>query len=151
MSTALSVKATQQVFETANPVFIDYVYRIAEWTKGGIMTEKLYNDYKDYLINKLEVGNNGSSYLNLPVTVVNGDFVHSKYIKEYGTGQSRALEVGRVSGTLVNIKTDDVIVKIYLSLHKLKLMYLLDLLLLRKLIGLNVILVKMVVYLNILK
>lgn len=111
MSTALSVKATQQVFETANPVFIDYVYRIAEWTKGGIMTEKLYNDYKDYLINKLEVGNNGSSYLNLPVTIVNGDFVHPKYIKEYGTGQSRALEVGRVSGTLVNIKTDDVIVK----------------------------------------
>ena len=32
---------------------------------------------KDYLINKLEVGNNGSSYLNLPVTIVNGDFVSS--------------------------------------------------------------------------
>ena len=54
------------------------------------MTEKLYNDYKDYLINKLEVGNNGSSYFNLPVTVVNGDFVHPKYIKEiwYWTIQS---------------------------------------------------------------
>lgn len=39
MSTALSVKATQQVFETTNPVFIDYVYKIAEWTKGGRMTE----------------------------------------------------------------------------------------------------------------
>ncbi|MFX9165661.1 hypothetical protein ABTN87_19560, partial [Acinetobacter baumannii] len=48
---------------------------------------------------------------NLPVTIVNGDFVHPKFIKEYGTGQSRALEVGRVSGTLVNIKTDDVVVK----------------------------------------
>lgn len=111
MSTALSVKATQQVFETANPVFIDYVYRIAEWTKGGKMNEKLYNDYKDYLINKLEVGNNSSPYLVLPVSVVNGEFVNPKYIKEYETGQARALEVGRVSGTLISIKTDDVVVK----------------------------------------
>ena len=42
-------------------------------------------------------------------------------------------------------------VKIYLNLHKLKLMYLLNLLLLKKLIGLNVTLVKMEVYLHILK
>ena len=56
------------------------------------MTEKLYNDYKDYLINKLEVGNNGSSYLNLPVTIVDGDFVHPKFIKEYGTGQRAVSE-----------------------------------------------------------
>lgn len=111
MSTALSVKATQQVFETANPIFVDYVYRIGEWTKSGFMTEKLYNDYKNYLINKLEVGNNGSTYLNLPVTVVNGEFVHPNSIKDTGTGQSRMLEIGRISGTLVNIKLDDVVVK----------------------------------------
>lgn len=151
MSTALSVKATQQVFETTNPVFIDYVYKIAEWTKGGRMTEKLYNDYKDYLINKLEVGNNSSPYLVLPVSVVDGEFVNPKYIKEYETGQARALEVGRISGTLVSIKTDDVVIKIYLNLLKLKLIILLNLLLHKKLIGLKIISVKMEVYLNILK
>lgn len=102
MSTALSVKATQQVFETANPIFIDYVYRIGEWTRSGFMNEKLYNDYKNYLINKLEVGNNGSPYLILPVTIVNGEFVNPKSIKDYGTGQSMALETARVSGTLIS-------------------------------------------------
>lgn len=110
MSTAFSVKATQEVFETANPVFVDYVYKISEWTRSGRMNEKLYNDYKNYLINKLEVGNNASPYLVLPVTVVNGEFVNPKDIKEVGTGIAKSLETGRVSGTLINIDVNSVTV-----------------------------------------
>ena len=57
MSTALSVKATQQVFETANPIFIDYVN-----TKAARGNDNMYLDLnndgyinaKDYaLLNKI--------------------------------------------------------------------------------------------------
>lgn len=54
-SSVTALKVGQQVFETAEPNFVELIYNIAKYTKNGKLSEKLYNDYKKYLVKRLYV------------------------------------------------------------------------------------------------
>lgn len=109
MSSALSVKCCEEVFETASPAFFDFVYRIQDWTSNGKMTEQQYNDYKDHIINRAIVGDSASPFLVLPVTIVNNELVIPKEHIE-NSAQSRAIEIQRISGVRTDININDIII-----------------------------------------
>lgn len=108
-ASATALKTGQQVFETAEPNFVNLVYDIAPFTKSGRVTEKLFNDYQKYLIKRLYVNDNNVAIIS-PVTI---DKDGSVLIASLPTGKLRQTainqELSRIAGIGVPINAEDTI------------------------------------------
>ena len=106
MSSALSLKASEQVFETANPVFVNYISAIDAYTRSGKISEQLYNSFKNYVINRQLVTADATTFITNPITIIDGVVTHPKDAIE-NTGLSRSIEAGRISGLYRPINLND--------------------------------------------
>ena len=122
-STALSLKVGNAVFDTSHPDFTDKVWALKDYVKR--FTEDDYNKYKNYLINSIIVGNDGSPYITMPVTIVDNELVIDKE-KIENSALAKNAEFVRVTGSNVkdstfkasnnrNPNTDDIKVFVELS------------------------------------
>lgn len=96
-SSVTALKVGQQVFETAEPNFVELIYDIAKYTKNGKLSEKLYNDYKKYLIKRLYVNDNNPAII-YPIAL---DDDGSVLIKQSSTGKLQIdieNEMSRIAG-----------------------------------------------------
>ena len=96
-SSVTALKVGQQVFETAEPNFVELIYDIAKYTKNGKLSEKLYNDYKKYLVKRLYVNDNNPAII-YPIAL---DDDGSVLIKQSSTGKLQIdieNEMSRIAG-----------------------------------------------------
>lgn len=96
-SSVTALKVGQQVFETAEPNFVELIYDVAKYTKNGKLSEKLYNDYKKYLIKRLYVNDNNPAII-YPISL---DDDGSVLIKQSSTGNLQTdieNEMSRIAG-----------------------------------------------------
>lgn len=96
-SSVTALKVGQQVFETAEPNFVELIYDVAKYTKNGKLSEKLYNDYKKYLIKRLYVNDNNPAII-YPIAL---DDDGSVLIKQSSTGKLQIdieNEMSRIAG-----------------------------------------------------
>jgi hypothetical protein len=96
-SSVTALKVGQQVFETAEPNFVELIYNIAKYTKNGKLSEKLYNDYKKYLVKRLYVNDNNPAII-YPISL---DDDGSVLIKQSSTGKLHIdieNEMSRIAG-----------------------------------------------------
>ena len=96
-SSVTALKVGQQVFETAEPNFVELIYNVAKYTKNGKLSEKLYNDYKKYLVKKLYVNDNNPAII-YPIAL---DDDGSVLIKQSSTGKLQIdieNEMSRIAG-----------------------------------------------------
>lgn len=96
-SSVTALKVGQQVFETAEPNFVELIYNIAKYTKNRKLSEKLYNDYKKYLVKRLYVNDNNPAII-YPIAL---DDDGSVLIKQSSTGKLQIdieNEMSRVAG-----------------------------------------------------
>lgn len=82
-SSVTALKVGQQVFETAEPNFVELIYDVAKYTKNGKLSEKLYNDYKKYLVKRLYVNDNNPAII-YPISLDDDGGV---LIKQSSTGK----------------------------------------------------------------
>lgn len=101
-STAFSFKVGNAIFDTSHPDFTDKVWALKDYLK--LFTEDDYNKYKNYLINSIIVGNDGSPYLVMPVTIVNDEIVIDKE-KIENTALAKNAEFVRITGTNAKAST----------------------------------------------
>lgn len=96
-SSVTALKVGQQVFETAEPNFVELIYDVAKYTKNGKLSEKLYNDYKKYLVKRLYVNDNNPAII-YPIALDDGGSV---LIKQSSTGKLQIdieNEMSRIAG-----------------------------------------------------
>lgn len=96
-SSVTALKVGQQVFETAEPNFVELIYDVAKYTKNGKLSEKLYNDYKKYLVKRLYVNDNNPAII-YPIAL---DDDGSVLIKQSSTGKLQIdieNEMSRIAG-----------------------------------------------------
>lgn len=96
-SSVTALKVGQQVFETAEPNFVELIYDVAKYTKNGKLSEKLYNDYKKYLVKRLYVNDNNPAII-YPIAL---DDDGSILIKQSSTGKLQIdieNEMSRIAG-----------------------------------------------------
>ena len=96
-SSVTALKVGQQVFETAESNFVELIYDVAKYTKNGKLSEKLYNDYKKYLVKRLYVNDNNPAII-YPIAL---DDDGSVLIKQSSTGKLQIdieNEMSRIAG-----------------------------------------------------
>lgn len=96
-ATATAIKVNQQIFETADKAFMDYVYSFAKYTNNGKLTFAQYNAIKDYVVRSVITARGSNDFVNLPVVIRDGEMqLHERAVVNSGAAQD--YEIQRLSG-----------------------------------------------------